>query len=1311
MTKDYFAELLPVLAERAKLAAISRLGFANVPLRRHLAEVFDRPYGQPGAFLADPSFEAVFGWQTADTNMGELANSLLTEDLVRAMDAPPADLANEYRFARSQRPYRHQQEAWNILAETTPQSLIVASGTGSGKTECFMVPILDRLVRQREAQQSRLNGVRALFLYPLNALINSQRERLRAWTHAFGSDIRFCLYNGTTPERPDPARIQRDYPSEVRDRQALRAAPPPILVTNATMLEYMLVRTVDAPILEQSQGKLEWVVLDEAHTYVGSQAAEAALLIRRVLFAFGVKPEQVRFVATSATIGDPQGEAGQALKRFLAEVAGIEPARVHLVAGHRKIPALAQQKTAGKATLAALAAIDAEQETSPHRYQALVESPTARRIRDQFVANPDKPVAKLSAICATLFGEKLFGEKPAYTREHQVEALRWLDLLSGTRDNTGDHKGDGRDDGECFLPLRTHLFHQSLTGLWACADPACTAKPGTELAEASWPFGQVYFDPRKHCVCTSPVYEVVTCGECAQVYLLAGEYGGWLTHWQPQAALDEFELDMEAGEEPDGDGEDGGEEEPAGTGRQNGVLIVNRELTKVDAIDIDRVSRKITDPADDTLCVLAQEDAGSGLQCPSCERQESPQRKLFQHSRLGAPFLLGSILPTLLEYAPDGDKPMDHPCRGRRLLTFNDSRQGTARMAAKLQQDAERNRVRGLVYHLTLRYGRAGATGRADALRSEIATLEAIAAAHANAALADMIAQKHAELAALSKPMAIPFNDLAQQLANQGRDFDQMLTHYRRHAPDTFGQASGPVELARLFLVREFGRRPRRLNNLESMGLVAVHYPALDDIRTVPAAVTQAAKFDLATWQDFLKICLDFFVRAGGSLAFPPDWRYWLGVPFPQSWLVQHNAPETGRNQRRWPRARRGGLRSTLVRLLAHALRADGRVLPLDRLAFAPMERAWICPITRRFLDTTLRGITPYLPEKADTTTARCQQIELPLYDEPFAGADDGLACIRHGRDWLARKGEIGHLREQGLWSDLNDRAIELAPYFTTAEHSAQQDSKTLERYEKAFKAGDINLLSCSTTMEMGIDIGGIGQVAMNNVPPHPANYLQRAGRAGRRREARSLAMTLCKANPHDQAVFSDSRWAFDTPLPAPRVSLDSPIIVQRHVQSLLLSRFLREALAGSGQEQTKLTSGLFFQGDNSPARRYAEWCRGFAQDDMPELAQGLRQLLRHSIHEGRELSRLTEAAAVALDEIAQSWQLEWEQLEKDEEEIKAAAINSPAARAVALRKARLADEYLLRELATRGYLPAYGFPTHIASFDNLTVARLLISQ
>jgi len=1332
ISQAYFSELLPVLANRAKLAAISRLGFANAPLRRHLAEVFDRPYGETGSFLADPTFEAVFGWRTADVTMAELAGSLLSQGLVQAMDQPPPELIKDYRFARTQRPYRHQLEAWRVLAGSPPQSLVVASGTGSGKTECFMVPILDRLARVQAEQKSRLIGVRALFLYPLNALINSQRERLRAWTHAFGGDLRFCLYNGNTSERL-PASVLHEHPSEVLDRASLRASPPPILVTNATMLEYMLVRTADAPILAQSRGKLEWVVLDEAHTYVGSQAAEAALLIRRVLFAFGVVPEQVRFVATSATIGDPEGEAGQKLRRFLAEVAGIPDERVHLVAGEREIPSLDVKRPTSKVPLTPLAEIDSAEESSSPRYDALVDHVIARKLRDLFVGTVGRaPIARLSEVCAVLFGAG-----HPFTAQQQGEALQWLDLLSGTR----NPRSLESDDRTPFLPLRAHLFHQSMSGLWACADAHCVKKRGCALDDRDWPFGRVYFEPRKHCDCGRPAYEVVACDDCGTVHLLAGEYRGRLTHFQTQAALDEFELEAEPkGDEPDQDAEL--DEQPA-TGRQNKVLIVNRHLPHVSELSIDRDTRQLCEPNDGALRVMAHEDGGEGLQCPACGGQESRTNQLFQHSRLGAPFLLGGILPTLLEYAPDGDKPADHPCRGRRLLTFNDSRQGTARMAAKLQQDAERNRVRGLVYHLALQHGCGQASTRESELRAEIDTLQKAAASAPSPALEQLIDAKRAELVRLRRPVPIPFNELAQRLANQGRDFDSMLSTYRRQTPGTFGEAGGPIELARMLLVREFGRRPKRLNNLESMGLVAVRYPSLDDIRSVPPIVQTAAGFDLETWRDFLKICLDFFVRAGGTLAISLSWRDWLGMPFPQSQLVPRDEVHVARNQRRWPRTRRSGPRSTLVRLLAYVLQADvasdhgedrvdavlqaawdaltgagllrqegdGRVLPIERLAFAPITNAWICPVTRRILDATLRGVTPYLPAHASEGTANCRRIDVPMYPEPFASVTDDLERIRRGRAWVTQNEKVAELREEGLWSDLNDRVIELAPYFTAAEHSAQQSSVTLDRYEKAFKMGDLNLLSCSTTMEMGIDIGGVSMVAMNNVPPHPANYLQRAGRAGRRREGRSLALTLCKSNPLDQSVFVDTRWPFAAPLPAPRVSLDSAVIVQRHAQSLLLSHYLAESLAGSGQEQTKLTCGLFFLGENPIAERYTAWCRAFTRQRMPELADGLTRLVRHSVFEGRDLSRLAQDAATEMDEVCQQWGVDWTRLEKEEREVRAAGENSPAFRAVTIQKSRMSGEYLLRELATRGYLPAYGFPTHIASFDNLTRAHIRQQQ
>lgn len=1334
MNKEYFSELLPVLADRAKLSTIGRLGFSNVPLRKHLNDVFSRPYGKSGAYLADPTFEAVFGWRKGEYRMKDLAGNLLSSALVNAMDAPPAELKNDYQFAKNQYPYAHQIQAWKVLSDPDPKSLVVASGTGSGKTECFMVPILDSLVRERERLQSKLIGVRALFLYPLNALINSQRDRFRAWTTAFGEDIRFCLYNGNTPERPEPTRIQNKYPSEVLDRISLRAAPPPLLVTNATMLEYMLVRTADAPILAKSQGKLRWVVLDEAHTYVGSQAAEAALLIRRVLLGFGVKPNEVRFVATSATIGDPEGDAGKKLRSFLADVAGVDQENVFLVAGQREIPKLIETIDEQSA--------DNEPLTMDHEdlYRSLAKNPTARRIRNLFVGDPAKPaVARLSEI-----SNVIFGKQDSFSNEQFQKSLQWLDILTAAR-SANDDKADA---DQSFLPLRAHIFHQTLSGIWACADNRCSFKSQTALDDKDWSFGQIYLEPRKHCDCSAPVYEVVKCDGCGTVHLRAGvDSAHRVTHLQSLQAQDEFELDVETENSAESQTEN---EDQVPRNQQKQLLIVNQKCTNVGSVEIEKDTRHMVDDAVNTVTVQAFEENGNGLICPVCTEHEKAGAPLFQASRIGAPFLISGISPTLLEFAPDGERPANHPYRGRRLLSFNDSRQGTARMAAKLQQEAERNRIRGLIYHLTLAEGVGNKAEQTKQLFKKIDQYK-------NALNSDIpedlkklmefhLEEAQEQLNLISKPSLIGFDELARKLTQQGSDFLRMLHQYRQYSPGTFSEASGDAELARIFLVREFGRRPKRLNNLETMGMVAVHYPALQNIKEIPATVVKVTDLVLPEWLDFLKICLDIFVRGGGSLEIAQSWRNWLGMRYPQKPFVSRDEDYNPKKQRRWLRAKRTlGKTSNIVRLLAKALkvdllttdgedridiileaawhsliaagllqqRADGRMLPLNQLAFAPMDSGWVCPVTRRFLDTTLRGLTPYLPETSTEETTYCKPVRIPLYDEPFSGVTDDLERIKIGREWLTSNSEIVDLRNRGLWTAPNDRVIELSPYFTTGEHSAQQDSGTLQRYEKDFKEGSLNLLSCSTTMEMGIDIGGISVVAMNNVPPHPANYLQRAGRAGRRRESRSVAVTLCKSNPHDQNVFSKTRWAFDSVLPAPMVSLDSAIIVQRHINSYLLANFLRQKLTALNNESTKLTSGSFFLGEQSLAAAFSGWCLSFDSVSISkEIRDGLERLSKRSVLEDQNFAQKLAYSADQMSEISKQWLTEWQLLEDEKQEfLKADGDRSKAAVAVRIHQDRLVNEYLLRELATRGFLPAYGFPTNIASFDNLTIGRFKKDQ
>lgn len=253
MPLSYFSRIFPRLQERIRQDVPSALPLNNDSLRRCLDAMLSCAPGDEGSLTSDPAFEAMFGWKQADLSMADLAGNLLDERLARCLNEPPEELRQDYEFPSSRRPYTHQLEAWKTLCGKEPSSAVISSGTGSGKTECFMIPILDRLARQSAVQGGPLEGIRALFLYPLNALISSQRDRLDAWTRGFNGNVRFCLYNGKTPQSL-PAHEKR-CANEVRSRDELRASPPPILFTNASMLEYMLVRTEDAPILQKSRAR------------------------------------------------------------------------------------------------------------------------------------------------------------------------------------------------------------------------------------------------------------------------------------------------------------------------------------------------------------------------------------------------------------------------------------------------------------------------------------------------------------------------------------------------------------------------------------------------------------------------------------------------------------------------------------------------------------------------------------------------------------------------------------------------------------------------------------------------------------------------------------------------------------------------------------------------------------------------------------------------------------------------------------------------------------------------------------------------
>ena len=261
-------------------------------------------------------------------------------------------------------PYEHQYQCWKTLLKAkTPDgknmSIVVTTGTGSGKTECFMLPLVQDLIEHHIPEQ-----VQAIFLYPLNALMEDQKARMEKLLS--GTNLTFAVYNGDMPEflpneedknykkvlrKIDAIRgitrdeagnvIEEKYPHVIATRAELRQHPANILLTNPTMLEYILLRDKDRKLIhekqeEEGEGTLRWIALDETHTYTGAGAAEIAMLIRRVLMAYGVTTDEVRFATSSATIGNGSENAKEELKDFIAGITGLQTNQVKYVDGKRK---------------------------------------------------------------------------------------------------------------------------------------------------------------------------------------------------------------------------------------------------------------------------------------------------------------------------------------------------------------------------------------------------------------------------------------------------------------------------------------------------------------------------------------------------------------------------------------------------------------------------------------------------------------------------------------------------------------------------------------------------------------------------------------------------------------------------------------------------------------------------------------------------------------------------------------------------------------------------------------------------------------
>lgn len=1314
--------------------------------------------------LAEPVFQSIFPWESSEHTFAEHASMLdvLKPEFVEALSGNKVD--SEQRFPEDRRPYKHQTESWKaMLGEAKGKTIVVTSGTGSGKTECFMVPVLQDLVNQNQQ-----GAVQAIFLYPLNALMDSQRKRVAAWCKALNPQVTFAIYNGDTEESSNKPEEKAALP-ELISRDAIRKTPPQILFTNPTMLNYMLLRNKDRPILKKSQGQLRWILLDEAHTYTGSAAAELALQLRRVLQAFNVTVNEVNFAVTSATMGDSE-DAQIRLKTFVSQLTGKQPEDIVIIGGQRIIPALNEVKAQD-----CLKKINKDLNTSINLEQ---------------VEQMRKKLNRKAAVSLHELGE-CFDKKLASaaktnkdTHQHDESAReKLLQVIDALGEKVESLNADGTDSA--LLPTRIHLFARSIGGVYTCVNPECTRPKDTRL-----PIGRLTTYQRTHCSeCGAPLLEVCTCGDCRGILVTgeANEDKGFrqrstITH------IDDNPFGIELEELTEQETEDDEKPEQSADGYETFYYAMPE--------------KKLTETGDNCLYYKVTEDQienseekgyffvsggtefkspGNGLwtefritndrrsRCPHCRALTTRVKYLRASAQFSgralAEIFLQEAQPMPIDKAESGNSEQGKVLyEGKKYIAFTDSRQGTATSAQAINNDMERVWLRSEIFRRLYKLGEykreqpeEWTKKDEESLTTLKATLETNPAFLSNMLSPEIEAleKKKRQEATITGPKPVKWDVLLEDILHYSTSFRDLFTHLSSARINTTLSDDEQLKAyLNALIFDQFGSVSRQRSSLETMGLVHLEYPNLAHA-TRPTDLPEPLSGQ--DWRDFLKLALDYHIRGNKNLQVKKEEQRWSTVSNAYRPIFPPNSAKEGVDK--WPQVRTGDngtvnlLQPRLVLLLCAALgyhkvdnlkenkdkinrllkdawdflskkildgnEDNGYTLNLlgNEVKICISTKSYLCPVDKVLLDTVFCGYSPHLsgrltPGNIERFRIATQEVEkegekkppLCTFETPFcpplAEGEDNKSISR----WL--KENFKQHKEAGLYNDWLERAFLETNIYLAGEHSAQINRKTLSKREKDFNEGRLNILSCSTTMEMGVDIGGISEVVMNNVPPQSANYLQRAGRAGRRAETKCLAFTFCPASPIGVATWQNPKAPITGKTDMPLLKMDSGILIQRHINAFFFYAFAQKHNFTNGNQQQgaigvdSQVQDLFpTAGEAENQDCYNEFCT-FLNELISEKQQAsvdkenwetlYTQLVEGTYKENSSISDAAEATKASLEQLKEAYTKQIEALT----EIKKKVDRVYRQKALEHQIKNLKEKNLLSYLAEQNFLPSAGLPT-----------------
>ncbi len=1004
--------------------------------------------------------------------------------------------------------YLHQEKS--IVKIADKRNIVVTTGTGSGKTECFLYPIINEIMKEKR-NGNKEPGIRAMFLYPMNALVNDQIDRLREILSSY-PEITYGSFTGDTPENYKDGGTREKFAenngiaslldNELVTREEMRKNPPSLLFTNYSMLEYMLIRPKDSVLFNpENLNNWRFIVLDEAHTYGGALGIELSMLLKRVTGFAKTKPN---FILTSATLGE-KNKSDKDIVSFAKKLTSVDYDTSDIIYADRLSFSNEVRKYALDGKDISLIKNSLNNETELGNVLSKYASISGNDAKEKLYNFLEGEYNTWMVYSNLMNGPKNFRDL-AKKFEPKINSKQLSDLI--------DIINFAEKDGMGLFELKYHSFVRALSGAYVTFGK----NPDLTLIKKNYLNGMKAFEVGncRYCNATYVIGKIVTGNENGLNYLIQNDevdiydnygdeesvYVDYFLTEKPSVGLDDAEDDTKYEEYT----------VCAKCGCIHKTANLNARICDCGqeySFNLYKVEEK------------SKKSAANNINtCLSCgHRNKNGIVKTVSVGKDEGTALIGQILYDAID---EGENTSTKKSSGglnfskkkiekivpktKQFLCFSDSRQQASFASVFMDSNQTRLIQKRLLLKLLEEnnYQDIAVNNAASLLKKEIENKHLFEG--------DMDAEKNAWICILKELLLVDGRYSAEGLG---------LLYFDLNIDDILNDTS-EEEINEMFKGFNINRISKKeFHDLVEMILLAFRTTPAIDYSCSP--LTTEEKVDHLDYRRFNNYISLQEVKGNGKKK--SYIRSLLPINEKENTVVEYVSKALNCEV---------DIAKNIIFSIFTAFEETGVFQKKDNeeiyqiqagkyvLKSGRDKKFYVCPVCGR--------VTPYNVNNACFTKGCKGELMEIDPDEYFTN---------------------NYYRKQYQTKKIERIVIQ--------EHTAQIERKVAKQYQKDFKEKKINILSCSTTFEMGVDIGDLETVYMRNVPPTPANYVQRAGRAGRRKDSSAFVLTYCSAKSHDYTYFDDPTKMIAGIIQPPHFDVANEKIVLRHLVAASFGFFFKK--------------------------------------------------------------------------------------------------------------------------------------------------------